>query len=195
MKLLLASSSPYRRELLGRLRIPFDHASPDIDESPLPDEKPDAYVVRLAREKAAALSASWPGYWIIGSDQACVINQQICSKPGTEENAIAQLTAASGQSVSFLTGLCLRSPDGDEFTLCEPFCVHFRELTPQEITRYIALEQPLDCAGSFRVEGLGITLFEKLDGRDINSLVGLPLIGLCELMRAAGFNPLILAAD
>ena len=195
MKLLLASSSPYRRELLGRLRIPFAHASPDIDESPLPDEKPDAYVVRLAREKAAALSANWPDYWIIGSDQACVINQQICSKPGTAENAIAQLTAASGQSVSFLTGLCLRSPDGKEFTLCEPFCVHFRELSNADIRRYIELEQPLDCAGSFRVEGLGITLFEKLDGRDINSLVGLPLIGLCELIRAAGLNPLILATD
>lgn len=195
MKLLLASSSPYRRELLNRLRIPFEHASPDIDESTLAGETASAYVVRLAREKAAALRLQWPGYWIIGSDQSCVINGQICSKPGTEANAIGQLAAASGKTVTFLTGLCLLSPEGDEFTLCEPFHVQFRTLTSADIQRYVQLEQPLDCAGSFKVEGLGITLFEKLDGRDVNSLIGLPLIGLCELMRNAGLNPLALAAD
>ncbi|WP_430460110.1 Maf family protein [Thalassolituus sp. LLYu03] len=193
MKLLLASSSRYRRELLNRLRIPFEHASPDIDETPLSGESADAYVVRLAKEKAAALSADWPDYWIIGSDQTCVLDGDICGKPETVERACAQLEKASSNAVTFLTGLCLRAPDGREYSLCEPFHVHFRALSRADIERYIALEQPLDCAGSFKVEGLGITLFERLEGRDVNSLVGLPLIGLTDLMQQAGLNPLQLA--
>ncbi|MCD8523568.1 MAG: Maf-like protein [Saccharospirillaceae bacterium] len=194
MKLLLASGSPYRRELLARLRIPFDCASPDIDETPSAGESPQDYVLRLACEKAQALSAQYPQHWIIGSDQTCVLNQQICGKPGNYDNAVAQLQRARGQRVSFYTGLCLlNSASGEYYSLTEPFHVHFRNLSQAEIERYVELEQPYDCAGSFKVEGLGINLFEKLEGRDGNSLIGLPLIGLIDLMRKAGFNPLELA--
>lgn len=193
MKLLLASSSRYRRELLQRLRIPFDWAAPDIDESAYANENPQQYVERLAIEKAQALQAQFPDHWIIGSDQSCVINQQIVGKPHSSEKAIAQLSACSGKTVSFYTGLCLLAPDGSYQSLVEPFHVHFRELSAEEIKTYIELEQPLDCAGSFKVEGLGINLFERLEGRDSNSLVGLPLIALLDMLRAAGFNPLQLA--
>ncbi|TVV45702.1 nucleoside triphosphate pyrophosphatase [Thalassolituus sp. C2-1] len=194
MKLLLASGSPYRRELLTRLRIPFDCASPDIDETPSTNESPQDYVARLAYEKARALAAQYPQHWIIGSDQTCVLNNQICGKPGNHDNAIAQLQRANGQRVSFYTGLCLLNSDsGEYYSLTEPFHVYFRNLSEAEIERYVALEQPYDCAGSFKVEGLGINLFEKLEGRDGTSLIGLPLIGLIDLMRKAGINPLKLA--
>lgn len=193
MQLLLASSSSYRRELLSRLRIPFDWAAPDIDESALPGEAPADYVQRLACAKAQALRAQFPQHWIIGSDQACVINGTITSKPGTVAKAVAQLQQCSGKTVQFFTGLCLLAPDGQEYCLMEPFAVQFRDLSDAEIRRYVALEQPLDCAGSFKVEGLGINLFAALHGRDPNSLIGLPLIGLLELLRAAGFEPLQLA--
>ncbi len=194
MKLLLASCSPYRRELLARLRIPFDCASPDIDETPSANESPQDYVARLAYEKARALAAQYPQHWIIGSDQTCVLNNQICGKPGNHDNAVAQLQRANGQRVSFYTGLCLLNSDrGEYYSLTEPFHVHFRNLSDAEIERYVALEQPYDCAGSFKVEGLGINLFEKLEGRDANSLIGLPLIGLLDLMRKAGLQPLELA--
>src|SRR5690606_27027004 len=184
MQLLLASSSSYRRELLGRLRIPFDWAAPDIDESALPGEAPADYVQRLACAKAQALRAQFPQHWIIGT---------ITSKPGTVAKAVAQLQQCSGKTVQFFTGLCLLAPDGQEYCLMEPFAVQFRDLSDAEIRRYVALEQPLDCAGSFKVEGLGINLFAALHGRDPNSLIGLPLIGLLELLRAAGFEPLQLA--
>ncbi|MAD45053.1 MAG: septum formation inhibitor Maf [Oceanospirillaceae bacterium] len=193
MKLLLASGSAYRRALLNRLRIPFDCASPDIDETPHPGEEAQQYVVRLAREKARALAGDYPHHWIIGSDQTCVLNNRICGKPHTEEKAIEQLSASSGQQVTFYTGLCLRSPQGEEYFLCEPFSVYFRPLQEEEIRHYVALEQPLDCAGSFKAEGLGISLFEKMEGRDMNSLIGLPMIALTELMRQAGINPLLQA--
>ena len=193
MKLLLASGSPYRRALLERLRIPFEYASPDVDETPLANETPQEYVVRLARDKAEALATQYQDYWIIGSDQTCVLNGEICGKPGSEEKAIEQLTACSGQKISFYTGLCLASPRGLKHTLCEPFAVYFRNLSPQEIRRYVELEKPLDCAGSFKVEGLGITLFEQLEGRDFNTLIGLPMIALVDLMRYAGTSPLLAA--
>lgn len=194
MKLLLASGSPYRRELLARLRIPFDCVSPDIDETPSAGESPQDYVLRLACEKAQALTEQYPQHWIIGSDQTCVLNQQICGKPGNYDNAVAQLQRANGRRVSFYTGLCLlNSASGEYYSLTEPFHVYFRNLSHAEIERYVELEQPYDCAGSFKMEGLGINLFEKLEGRDSNSLIGLPLIGLLDLMRKAGFNPLELA--
>lgn len=188
--LLLASSSPYRRELLSRLRLPFDWAAPDVDERPLPGEPPQQYVERLARAKAAALRGRYPQHWIIGSDQTCVIDGCITGKPGSSARAIAQLRQCSGNTVSFFTGLCLLAPDGREQSLCEPFYVHFRHLSDDDIERYVALEQPLDCAGSFKVEGLGINLFERLEGRDSNSLIGLPLIALLDMLRHAGINPL-----
>jgi len=193
-KLLLASSSVYRQTILQKLRIPFDCASPDIDETSQPNESPDAYVERLAREKAQTLAGHYPQHWIIGSDQAAVINGEICGKPLNRSNAIAQLQRSSGQKVQFVTGLCLLNAASREcYSLVEPFNVHFRQLSLNDIERYIDLEQPLHCAGSFMVEGLGINLFQRLEGRDENSLIGLPLIGLLELMRQAGLNPLQLA--
>lgn len=193
MKLLLASSSPYRQQLLKQLRIDFDSASPDIDETPLPGENPASYVQRLAENKATALASDYPQHWIIGSDQTCVLNGSICGKPGSVDQAEAQLMAASGQRVEFLTGLCLRAPGGRQWSLVEPFAVQFRPLTPALVKRYVTLEQPLNCAGSFKVEGLGIALFEALEGRDFNSLIGLPLIGLCELLAQADVELLQLA--
>jgi len=191
--LLLASSSPYRAELLKRLRIPFSQASPDIDETPRSDETPSEYVLRLAQGKAWALRPEHPESWIIGSDQTCVVEGQPVGKAGTEAKALEQLKRVKGQKITFLTGLCLLSPTGDEYTLTEPFDVHFHDLSDEALKRYITIEQPLDCAGSFKVEGLGITLFSALEGRDMNVLIGLPMIGLCELMRQAGLEPLALA--
>lgn len=193
MKLLLASSSPYRQQLLQQLRLNFDCASPNIDEAALPNESPTAYVERLAQQKAAALAPEYPQHWIIGSDQACVLNGDICGKPGNSEAAVQQLLSASGQRVEFLTGLCLRAPNGQQWSVVEPFAVQFRTLTEPLIRRYVELEQPLNCAGSFMVEGLGISLFEALDGRDFNSLIGLPLIALRELLTEAGIELLQLA--
>lgn len=195
MKLLLASSSVYRQQLLKRLGIPFDTASPNVDESMQANEAPEDYVKRLAIRKAQALRADWPEHWIIGSDQCCVINESIVGKPHTTEKAIAQLQSCSGKKVTFYTGLCLSAPDGSLKALVEPFNVQFRQLSLEEIQRYVTLEQPLDCAGSFKVEGLGINLFSSLDGRDPNSLMGLPLIALLEMFRQAGLNPLELATS
>lgn len=193
MKLLLASSSPYRQQLLHRLKIPFATASPNVDERILAGEQAVDYVKRLAISKAQALREHWPEHWIIGSDQCCVVNQEIIGKPHTVEKAIQQLQNCSEQQVSFYTGLCLLAPNGSHQALVEPFTVHFRKLGLNEIERYVALEMPLDCAGSFKVEGLGINLFSKLEGKDPNSLMGLPLISLLEMLRQAGFNPLELA--
>lgn len=193
-KLLLASSSPFRRQVLNKLRIPFEYASPDIDETPLPGEKPQQYVERLAVEKAQALAEQYNDHWIIGSDQCCVVNDTICGKPHTIENAHQQLTLSSGKAVNFYTGLCLLNARNGEYqSVTEPFSVYFRALNDEDIQRYIELEMPLQCAGSFMVEGLGINLFDKLEGRDENSLIGLPLIALLQLMRNAGLNPLALA--
>lgn len=185
--LLLASSSPFRRQLLDKLGLNFIHQSPDIDESPLADESPVALVMRLAREKAAALADSHPDTLIIGSDQVAVIGDQVLGKPGTREKAIEQLSAASGQRVTFLTGLCLlNTATGRTQVACDPFHVQFRTLRPAQIERYVDAEQPLNCAGSFKSEGLGIVLFKALEGRDPNTLVGLPLILLTEFLAAEG---------
>ncbi len=191
--LLLASSSPYRAEILAKLRIPFTLAAPDVDETPRTNETPSDYVLRLSVEKARALQAEHPEHWIIGSDQTCVVDGKPVGKAGQSDKAVAQLKQVQGRKITFLTGLCLLSPQGRKYTLVEPFEVHFRDLPEGVLKRYVEIEQPLDCAGSFKVEGLGITLFSALSGRDTNSLVGLPLIGLCELMREAGLEPLTLA--
>lgn len=187
--LLLASSSPFRRELLGKLKLDFIHQSPDIDETRLEDESPTELVIRLAREKAAALAAKHPDTLIIGSDQVAVLGDNVLGKPGTREKAIQQLSTASGQRVTFLTGLCLlNTATGRTQTACEPFNVQFRTLKPSQIERYVDLEQPLNCAGSFKSEGLGIVLFKALEGRDPNSLIGLPLITLTEFLAAEGIQ-------
>ena len=185
--LLLASSSPFRRQLLDKLGLNFIHQSPDIDESRLAGESPVALVMRLAREKAAALADSHPDTLIIGSDQVAVIGDQVLGKPGTREKAIEQLSAASGQRVTFLTGLCLlNTATGRTQVACDPYHVQFRTLRPAQIERYVDAEQPLNCAGSFKSEGLGIVLFKALEGRDPNTLVGLPLILLTEFLAAEG---------
>ncbi|MEZ6880019.1 nucleoside triphosphate pyrophosphatase [Enterobacter sp. KB-280D8] len=189
--LVLASTSPYRRMLLEKLGIPFECAAPDVDETPQPGESPRHLVTRLAKEKAQSLAARYPAHLIIGSDQVCVLDGEITGKPHTEENACQQLLRARGSIVTFYTGLALyNSASGHLQTECEPFDVHFRHLSEQEITDYVRREHPLNCAGSFKSEGLGIALFDKLDGRDPNTLVGLPLIALCQMLRREECNPL-----
>ena len=195
LPLLLASSSTYRKQLLEKLQLPFSCASPNIDESKHPSESPSDYVQRLAIEKAKALQDKYPNHIIIGSDQCAVLEingqQQILGKPHTVENAIQQLNQASGQHVLFLTGLCVYNSKNQQCdSLVEPFSVYFRELTLPQIERYIEQEKPLDCAGSFKSEGLGIRLFKALEGRDPNSLVGLPLIALVDLLEQHGVQVL-----
>ena len=185
LPLILASSSPYRRELLQRLRLPFECASPDIDESPLPGENPEQLVQRLAESKARTLAQRYPGHLIIGSDQAAVNGSQILGKPLNIHRASEQLKAASGKSVSFLTGLCLlNSQSGRSQVDCVPFTVHFRDLDEARIRRYLEAEQPFDCAGSFKAEGLGVSLFRSTEGEDATSLIGLPLIRLVDMLLA-----------
>ena len=191
--LLLASSSPYRRQLLTRLGLPFRTASPDVDESPDANESAEHLATRLALSKATALAGDYPDHWIIGSDQvACLEDGTVLNKPGSYEHAMQQLTRSSGQRVSFLTGLVLLDAlSGNYQSHCEHFHAHFRPLGTAEIENYLRAEEPYDCAGSFRMEGLGITLFSQLEGRDPNSLVGLPLIALTDMLKNWGLNPLL----
>ncbi|KQN42794.1 septum formation inhibitor Maf [Serratia sp. Leaf50] len=192
-KILLASTSAYRRAILEKTTLNFSCAAPDIDESAFDGESPVELVKRLSAQKARALAKNHPGHLIIGSDQVCVIDEKILGKPHTFDNACRQLGMASGKQVRFYTGLCLLDSDsGEAQVLCETFDVHFRTLLAQEIAGYVKLEQPYDCAGSFKCEGLGISLFEKLEGRDPNTLIGLPLIALLALLREHGINPLVL---
>jgi len=189
--ILLASTSPFRQALLRKLGLPFITAAPEVDESPQPGENAEALVIRLAVAKAQALAGTYPRHWIIGSDQVCVLDGVIAGKPHTAENARAQLRAASGKAITFYTGLALFHPaSGRLLQCCEPFVVHFRTLTDAEIAGYVDKEQPLQCAGSFKSEGLGICLFDRLEGRDPNTLVGLPLIALNGMLQQAGINPL-----
>jgi len=192
-QIVLASTSPYRRELLEKLGIPFTTASPQVDETPIPGENARQLVVRLAQAKAQALSTEYPNHLIIGSDQVCVLEGKIVGKPHTEEKAVEQLLTARNSIVTFYTGLALyNSASGNLQVICEPFDVHFRHLSEQEIRNYVRKEQPLQCAGSFKSEGLGITLFDRLSGKDPNTLVGLPLISLCEMLNNEGCNPLLI---
>ncbi|MFI8383675.1 Maf family protein [Pseudomonas sp. NPDC079086] len=189
LPLMLASSSPYRRELLTRLHLPFTWSAPQIDETRHPNEDADTLVRRLSLEKAQALLATHPQHLIIGSDQVAVLGTQILGKPHTLERACEQLMAASGNSVTFLTGLTLlNSATGQQQTDCVPFTVHFRTLSEAQIMRYLTAEQPFDCAGSFKAEGLGISLFRNTEGSDSNSLIGLPLIRLVDMLQASGIE-------
>jgi len=184
--LVLASSSPYRQQLLQKLQLPFTTASPDVDETPQPNESAPQLVERLACLKATALAERFPDALIIGSDQVCCHHDLILGKPGNREQAIKQLTLLQGQKVTFYTGLCLfNAANQHSQSLVDTFDVHFRPLNHDQICYYVDQEQPFDCAGSFKSEGLGITLFQRLDGSDPNSLVGLPLIRLTELLRQA----------
>jgi len=189
--LILASTSPYRRALLERLRLPFSVCKPGVDEARLPNESAEQMVCRLAQAKAAAVAREHPTAWVIGSDQCAVLGEQILGKPGTHARAVEQLEAASGKRVTFHTGLCLmQHTSGFERVVNIPFSVHFRELSAREIEHYLQREQPYDCAGSFKSEGLGITLFHTMQGDDPSSLIGLPLIALCSMLREAGLDPL-----
>lgn len=183
-KLILASSSPYRRELLARLRLPFTWESPAVDEQRLANESPRAMVLRLAEAKARAIAVRYPNAIIIASDQTAVIGNDILGKPNTHEMAVAQLQRISGQTVEFLTSLAVLNSANDHLQLdVVPFAVHMRTLSLAQIENYLRLEQPYDCAGSFKSEGLGIALFEKMEGDDPNTLVGLPLIRLVSMLE------------
>ena len=187
LPLLLASSSIYRRDLLARLRLPFNCSSPDIDESHRPGESARELVERLSLEKARALADSHPGHLIIGSDQVAVLNGHIIGKPHTFDKARQQLMDASGASVTFLTGLTLlNARTGNHQTDCIPFTVHMRTLDTEQIERYLRAEKPYDCAGSFKAEGLGVSLFQRTEGDDATSLVGLPLIRLIDMLLTEG---------
>ncbi len=187
-KLILASTSPYRRELLGRLGLPFETARPEVEETPRPDEPPAALARRLAEAKARAVAARHPDAWVIGSDQVADLDQRPLGKPGDHARAVAQLRAAAGREVRFHTGLCLlRQADDDIQHHLDLTVVHFRRLDADEIERYLRTERPYDCAGSFKCEGLGIALFEAIESRDPTALIGLPLIALARMLRRAGF--------
>ncbi len=189
MKLILGSTSPFRKELLNKLGISFSTDAPDIDESMCVGEQPEEFVQRLALEKAKAVAARHSDALVIGSDQIACIGDNILGKPGNRDRAIAQLTEASGQRVSFYTGLCLHNTESKKSQIiCELFHVHFRNLAKDQIERYLDAEEPYNCAGSFKSEGLGISLFEKLEGDDPNSLVGLPLIKLISMLECEGIH-------
>ncbi len=183
-RLILASTSRYRRDLLTRLGLAFETARPETDETPRPGEAPADLATRLARTKAQALMT--PDAWVIGSDQVAELDGTPLGKPGTLEAARGQLSSMSGRRVRFHTAVCLTGPDGlhEALDLTE---VHFRSLVAAEIERYLQAESPLDCAGSFKCEGLGISLFDAIDNRDPTALVGLPLIATARLLRRAGF--------
>ncbi|EMT6574034.1 TPA: septum formation inhibitor Maf [Providencia rettgeri] len=189
--IILASTSEYRHALLKKLGLPFLAAAPNIDESPVLNESAQALVMRLSHAKAQALAAQYQQHLVIGSDQVCVINNKIVGKPHNFDNAFQQLKSASGNKVTFYTGLCLLDTETGKFDVqCELFHVHFRLLSDAEITNYLLKDEPYQCAGSFKSEGLGISLFERLEGRDPNTLVGLPLILLLEMLRPHQVSPL-----
>ncbi|MCR9279232.1 MAG: Maf family nucleotide pyrophosphatase [Pseudomonadaceae bacterium] len=191
MNLILASSSVYRRQLLERLAIPFSCHSPNIDESRKPGETPIDLVTRLAREKAAAVRATQADAVIIASDQLAHNDGDVLGKAGTIEAACDQLARLSGREVEFLTSLHVSDAGGESVAHVDTTLVHFRHLTSKEISRYVELEMPLDCAGSFKSEGLGCTLFERVDNRDPTALIGLPLIATASALRRFGIDPLL----
>lgn len=185
--LILASTSRYRRALLERLALPFESVAPQVDEVRKPDEPPDDMVLRLATAKAVEVASRFPEALVIGSDQCAALGTDVLGKPGSHEKARVQLGRLSGQRVTFHTGLCvIDGASGREWRDVVPFTVRMRALEPDEIERYLLADQPYDCAGSFKSEGLGISLFQAMEGEDPTALVGLPLIRLCTRLREAG---------
>ncbi len=194
--IVLASTSPFRRELLNRLGIPFTRAAPEVDETRLPEEPPQDLVLRLAEAKARAVATDHPNALVIGSDQVACIDGVVLGKPGDRDRAVDQLSRASGKSVIFYTGLCLfNTATGRTQVAAEPFRVHFRDLSQAQIRGYLDRERPFNCAGSFKSEGLGIALFERLEGDDPNALVGLPLIRLIAMLDNEGIDLLTYSAQ
>ena len=189
MKLILASSSPYRRELLQRLGIPFEVIAPDVDETPAPGETPQALVERLAIAKARAVAGQRPDALVVGSDQVAVYDGTIVGKPLTHERAVEQLRRASGKTVTLYTGLALiNGASGRTQNEVVPFQVTFRRLSDAQIENYLRKEQPYHCAGSVKSEGLGIALLERFEGDDPNTLIGLPLIRLVRMLELEGLT-------
>lgn len=192
MKLILASSSPFRKEILSRLKLPFSQISPDIDESLLPHELPQEAVKRLAKNKARKISKANPDAWIIASDQLAVCNGNILGKPHTFENAFKQLKSQSGQIVNFYTSVILMN-EQHSFTEAKVIKteVKFKSLSDRQIRVYLEKDQPFQCAGSFKSESLGVTLFESIASSDPDALMGLPLMTLIHQMETAGIDPLM----
>jgi len=185
--IILASSSPFRKELLARLNLPFECHSPDVDESLQSGESAEAYVCRLARQKAQAIANKFPQAVIIGSDQCALLEDQILGKPGDHNNALKQLKAAQGKSVIFHTGLCvMQASTGFSETDDILFQVKFRYLSDQQLSHYLEVEQPYQCAGSFKSEGYGAALFDHMQGDDPTALIGLPIIRLVGMLENAG---------
>ncbi|WP_291524170.1 nucleoside triphosphate pyrophosphatase [Acidithiobacillus sp.] len=185
-ELILASTSPYRQELLQRLQLSFRVEASAVDETPLPGEAPEALVCRLAEAKAQAVARRNPQAAVIGADQMAVCGTRILGKPGNAERAVEQLEWMQGQTVEFLNGIAIVAASGTEILLV-PYRIVLRPLTRMEIERYVERDQPLDCAGSFRSEGLGISLVERMEGEDPHALMGLPLIALCRALRKLGY--------
>lgn len=188
-KLLLASSSIYRQELLGRLKIPFESFSPNIDETPKKGESIETLVARLSREKAKAGALHFPDAVCIGSDEVAVLNDTVLGKPGDHENAISQLKNLSGQKIEFLTGVCVYAKEHafEDYRLVTTTVI-FKKLTQNMIENYLLKEQPYNSAGSFKSETLGCALIEKMQSDDPTAIIGLPLITLCELLQKAGIQ-------
>lgn len=189
MRLILASSSPYRRALLERLRLPFETIAPAIDETPLKNESPVALALRLATEKAMAIANSNPSAVVIGSDQVATINGNAIGKPGSHERAVAQLKMLSGQTAAFHTALCVAHEGALETENIVTHC-RFRVLDESEIHYYLEHEKPYDTAGSAKAESLGIALMEHIRSDDPTAIIGLPLITLCRMLRQFNINPL-----
>lgn len=186
-RLVLASTSPYRRELLSRLQIPFEVTSPNLDETPFAGERPKALALRLAQMKAHCVKTAWPDSLIVGSDQVAVVDDAILEKPGTHARASSQLALMRAKAVQFHTAVCLlNAARNREQVALVTIVVHMRNYSDAEIERYLQTEKPYDCAGSARIEGLGISLVEKLEGDDPTALIGLPLVALCNMLRVEG---------
>lgn len=188
MRLILASTSPYRAELLARLRLPFEVLAPRVDETALADESPQALSRRLAAAKADAVAGLAPDAWVIGSDQVAECDGRALGKPGARTAAIAQLASMSGAEVVFHTAVCVAHAARGRHAHEDVTMVRVRVLDADAIARYVDAEQPFDCAGSFKSEGLGIALFDAIESRDPTALIGLPLIATARLLRRAGFT-------
>lgn len=193
MRIILASSSPYRQEMLKRLGLPFTAISPHVDETAQPGELPAALALRLARAKAAKVAAEHPGAVVIGSDQVATVDGEAIGKPGDHEAAVAQLKRLSGRSVEFHSAMCVtdgtRELTDDVVTVCR-----FRKLGDDEIENYLRRERPYDTAGSAKAEGLGIALMDSMESRDPTAIIGLPLISLSRMLRSFGVNSLLAVA-
>jgi len=194
VQLVLASTSPYRRQLLARLGLPFDQAKPMVDETPLPGESPLALSLRLAKAKAMALAPQYPQAWLIGSDQVAVCKGRLMGKPGTPQAALSQLQWQRGSVTSFHTAVCLfRADTGESQIQIVSTDVHWlgeSELSDTQLQRYIDLESPLDCAGAAKSEGLGTVLIQQMDTPDPTALIGLPMVALTKMLRTWGLDPL-----